>query len=207
MDKTGTLTEGRPAVTDLLPAVGVSVTEVLQLAADLEQGSEHPLARAVLEYAGRAGIRPAPIRDFQAASGRGVTAAVVGKPAWLGSPAYLASQGLVIDEAVVAQMQQAGKTVIGVAREGQVLGYIAIADQLRASSRQAVDCLKLRGIEVVMLTGDNAATAAAIAAQAGIDRYLADVLPQDKAGEVKKLQAAGRKVGMVGDGIHGGGRH
>jgi P-type Cu+ transporter len=202
VDKTGTLTEGRPTVTDVVPSGGTAAEEVMQLAASLEQGSEHPLARAVLDYAKRTGIQPLPVSGFQAVSGKGVEARVDDGLARLGSPAYLGGYGLPVDEGAVTRLQQAGKTVIGVAREGQVLGYIAIADQLRSSSPLAVAQLKRRGIEVVMLTGDNRGTAAAIAAQAGIGRYLAEVLPQDKAGEVKQLQAGGHRVGMVGDGIN-----
>ncbi|MDD5241411.1 MAG: heavy metal translocating P-type ATPase [Sulfuricella sp.] len=202
VDKTGTLTEGRPTVTDIVAAAHSSPGQVLRLAVTLEQGSEHPLAKAVLARAAEADIAPDTIAGFSAITGKGVQGKVGGRLYWLGSPAFFIEQGLKTDEAAIAALQQEGKTVIAIGDEQGVLGYLAIADTLRASSARAVARLQTMGIEVVMLTGDNQATAHAIAAQAGVNRYLAEVLPQDKAAEVQKLKAQGAVVGMAGDGIN-----
>ncbi|MDP2155407.1 MAG: copper-translocating P-type ATPase, partial [Sulfuricella sp.] len=202
VDKTGTLTEGRPVVTDIVPAGNTRFEEVLRLAATLEQGSEHPLAKAVTDRAAEAGITPEAVTGFAAVTGKGVQGEIGGRLYRLGSPAFLIEQGLKTSEDTVARLQQQGKTVVAVSDEQDIVGYLAIADTLRATSASAVARLKGMGIEVVMLTGDNAATARAIAAQAGISRYLAEVLPQDKAAEIQKLKAQGRVVGMAGDGIN-----
>jgi Cu+-exporting ATPase len=202
VDKTGTLTEGRPVVTDIIPAGNSSIEEVLRLAATLEQGSEHPLAKAITGRAAGEGITPGAITGFAAVTGKGVQGEIGGRLYWLGSPAFLMAQGRITSEATVARLQQQGKTVVALSNEQDIVGYLAIADILRATSASAVARLKEMGIEVVMLTGDNAATAAAIAAQAGIDRFLAEVLPQDKAAEIDKLKALGLVVGMAGDGIN-----
>jgi Cu+-exporting ATPase len=202
VDKTGTLTEGKPAVTDILPSAGVDASALLALAAGLEQGSAHPLAKAVLAKAVEMNITPGTISNFTSITGKGVTAESASGPVWLGSPAYLAELGKAVDEAAVSKLMAQGKTVIGLADAEKVLGYLAIADELRASSTAAVARLHLLGIEVIMLTGDNASTAAAIAKQAGIRQYLAGVMPQDKATEVNKLKSQGIVVGMVGDGIN-----
>ncbi|MHB1290858.1 MAG: heavy metal translocating P-type ATPase [Sulfuricella sp.] len=202
VDKTGTLTLGRPTVTDIVPAGSMDAQPLLQLAATLEQGSEHPLAKAVLSHAASAGITPAAVTRFTALSGKGVSGEIDGAPYFLGSPALAGERGLNVDQTIVKHLQQQGKTVIALADEKALLGYLAIADALRDSSSGAVKRLKQMGVEVIMLTGDNAATAAAIAAQAGIDRFLAEVLPQDKAAEIDKLKAQGLVVGMAGDGIN-----
>ena len=202
VDKTGTLTLGRPTVTDIFPTGANNEQALLRLAATLEQGSEHPLAKAVLSHAASAGITPAAVIRFNALSGKGVSGEIDGQPHFLGSPALAAERGLNFDQSAVVRLQQQGKTVIILADEKTVLGYLAIADALRGSSAGAVKRLKAMGVEVIMLTGDNAATAAAIAAQAGINHFLAEVLPQDKAAEIDKLKAQGRVVGMAGDGIN-----
>jgi Cu+-exporting ATPase len=155
-----------------------------------------------LDKAREAGVRQVAITGFAAVTGKGVRAQINGAPILLGSPVHLAEQGVAIDAAVIAPLQAQGKTVIGVARDGQPLGFIAIADRLRATSGAAVAQLQAMGVEVVMLTGDNVATAQAIARQAGIARYLAEVLPEHKAEEVARLKASGQVVGMVGDGIN-----
>ncbi|HVW63996.1 MAG TPA: heavy metal translocating P-type ATPase [Nitrosospira sp.] len=213
VDKTGTLTEGRPAVTDIVVA-GATEQALMQAAATLEQGSEHPLAKAVMERAGAMGIRARPMSDFDAVPGGGITARVDGVKHLLGSPRFLLDHGASIDAGMIANLQAEGKTVIGLAAEAStppagnkhdgttVLGYIAIADRLRPSSGPAVSRLQALGVEVVMLTGDNAATAAAIAKQAGIGNYRAEVLPQDKSAEVNRMKASGRLTGMVGDGVN-----
>jgi Cu+-exporting ATPase len=202
VDKTGTLTEGRPAVTDIVPVDGLAPEELLRIAATAERGSEHPLARAVLERAREAGIEPATPERFAALPGAGLEAQFGGARFLLGSPAFLAARGVTLDETPVAAIEALGRTVVGVARDGVLLGFIGIADRLRESSTRAVRRLRETGVELVMLTGDNRATAAAIAREAGIGRFLAGVLPQDKAAEVEKLRAASGVVGMVGDGVN-----
>ncbi len=201
-DKTGTLTEGRPAVTDLVPLGPVTGIELLRLAATAERGSAHPLARAVLDRAREAGIEPATPERFAALPGAGLEAHFEGAAFLVGSPAFLAARGVTVDEAPVAAIEAGGRTVVGVARDGALLGFIGIADRLRDSSPRAARRLREMGVELVMLTGDNHATAAAIAREAGIGRFLAGVLPQDKAAEVEKLRREGRVVGMVGDGVN-----
>ncbi|MEN6629239.1 MAG: heavy metal translocating P-type ATPase, partial [Sulfuricella sp.] len=202
VDKTGTLTEGRPMVTDIIPVAPACPDDVLRLAATLEQGSEHPLAKAVLAHAAEAGITPEAITGFSSITGKGVQGEIGIRLCWLGSPAFFIEQGLKTDEAAIVSLQREGKTVIAVGDQQGVQGYLAIADTLRASSAHAVARLQAMGIEVVMLTGDNQATAQAIAAQAGVNRYLAEVLPQDKAAEIHKLKSLGEAVGMAGDGIN-----
>lgn len=209
VDKTGTLTEGRPAVTDIVPAGRITARDLLQIAVTLEQGSEHPLAKAVTDYAASMNIQPRTMSDFSAVAGSGITARIGGVEYILGSPGFLQEQGAPLDDNPIAVLQAGGKTVVGLAtatigsnRGFEVLGYLAIADQLRSSSAPAVERLQAMGIEVVMLTGDNSATAAAIARQAGITAYRADVLPKDKAAEVVKTKASGKFTGMVGDGIN-----
>ena len=206
VDKTGTLTEGKPVVTDIVPEASITEHTLLQIAMTLEQGSEHPLAKAVLEYAAHLHIRSLPMSDFKAVTGSGIMAKVQDVEYVIGSPKFLQSQGAVIDESLIASLQVEGKTVVGVAAKSeslsQVLGYLAIADRLRATSVQAVKRLQVMGIQVIMLTGDNLATAAAIAKQAGIMHYHAEILPQEKAAEVNKIKGNGEFTGMVGDGIN-----
>lgn len=202
VDKTGTLTEGKPSVTDVLPMNNYSEHDLLSLAAALEQGSEHPLAQAVLNYAKQQSIPPASMTNFSAISGKGVQADVAGETIWLGSPKLLQEQGVKIETNQISQLQSQGKTVIVLAKQSGAIGVIAIADKLRASSAGAVAKLKQMNIEVVMLTGDNHATAQAIALQAGIDNFRAEVLPQHKADEVQKIRAQGKIAGMAGDGIN-----
>jgi len=208
VDKTGTLTEGKPVVTDVLAADGFTERDLIAAAASLETGSAHPLAHAVLEYAKQQTIEPLPMRDFLSITGKGVQA-VLDVPAFggeqtllLGAPAYLAESGLSIDAAAIRPLVEQGKTVIAVGGAGRILGYLAIADKLRASSREAVAKLRNMGIDVVMLTGDNPATAKSIAQAAGVANYKAQVLPGDKAAAVAEFKAAGQVVGMVGDGVN-----
>jgi len=202
LDKTGTLTEGRPALTDLLPAGGAAPDELLRIAASLAQNSTHPLSRALLDHAQAQGVIPAPVQGFSERSGSGVSATLDGAPCLLGSPAFIAQSGVDLDEAQPDTLQQQGKSVIAVARGGALLGFITFADRLRGSSRTAVARLHDMNIRVVMLSGDNAATAQAIAKQAGIDEFRAEVLPQDKAAVVQTFKSGGRLIGMVGDGIN-----
>ncbi|KIO47858.1 heavy metal translocating P-type ATPase [Nitrosospira sp. NpAV] len=210
VDKTGTLTEGKPAVTNIVPARSISEHALMQVAATLEQGSEHPLAKAVMEHAAGMNIRPQTVSDFTAITGSGITARIDGIDYICGSPRFLREHGALANndsnDDSIAVLQGEGKTVIGVAASPQgtfeVLGYLAIADRLRNTSAPAVRRLQSMGIEVIMLTGDNLATAAAIAKQVGIGTYRAEVLPQDKAAEVKKMKMSGKFIGMVGDGIN-----
>jgi Cu+-exporting ATPase len=202
VDKTGTLTLGKPVVTDAVVFGDASEQELLRVAAGLESGSEHPLARAVLDRAATMKIAPAAITAFSAVPGKGLQAQVDGAIAALGSPRFIAGLGIAFDAGRVSALQSQGKTVIVVTRQDTALGCIAIADPLRPSSRDAMDRLQAMGIEVIMLTGDNHLTAQSIAAQAGIARFEAEVLPQDKSALVNSLKQAGRNVGMVGDGVN-----
>jgi P-type Cu+ transporter len=195
LDKTGTLTCGAPQLTDVV-ARSLQRDEALRLAAALEENSEHPLARAIV--AANAAVDRAIVQNFKAIPGYGVEGEIEGRTWKLGSPAWL---GVAADPDV-ENLQQAGKTVIALADGGQIAALFAIADALRPTSRAAVACLRERGIRVVMLTGDNAGTAAAIAAEAGVAEFRAGVLPGDKAAAVAEFKAGGVLVAMVGDGVN-----
>jgi Cu+-exporting ATPase len=180
LDKTGTLTEGKPSVTDIVPAGKADEATVLRLAASLEHGSKHPLAQAIARYADQHAIAKVETMGFTSVVGKGVRASIDGQAVILGSPSFLAENGLTADSAVLGSLQSQGKTVIVLGVEDRVIGYLAIADSLRASSKLAVTRLKRLGIRVVMLTGDNRFTAQAIAAQGGIDEFKAECLPAEK---------------------------
>ncbi len=204
LDKTGTVTEGRPRVTDVLPAPGVGEQELLTVALSLEQPSEHPLAEAVVTYARAQGIRPAETRDFIAEPGKGIAATVGGKPCTAGNARLMGEQGVGLS-AFVQQgeaLAAAGKTPLYFAREGKAIGLLAIADVVKETSAQAVRALRELHIDVTLLTGDNKATAEAIRRELDIPRVVAEVLPQDKEREIRALQEQGRVVAMVGDGIN-----
>jgi Cu+-exporting ATPase len=200
LDKTGTLTLGKPTVTDVMVLSDADAREVLRLAASLEQGSKHPLAAAVVAKAHASAIVLGTPTKVTALAGRGVSGEVDGVFVRVGAPAWLATQGLALREA--EKFERAGRSVVVVESDGKLVGVLAVADPLRATSRAAVDKLRTLGIEIVMVTGDNAGTAAAIAAEAGIERVHAEVLPGDKAAAVERLKSGGRLVGMVGDGIN-----
>lgn len=206
VDKTGTLTEGKPEVVDIVPVSTRNANEVLQIAASLEQGSEHPLARAVLDSAQKMHLTLQPIDNFSAVIGSGITAYIHGVQYFLGSPRFLTQQGAALDDHHITALQAEGKTVIGVASHSgdapQILGYLTIADRLRDTSLKAIQRLQSMNIDIVMLTGDNAVTAAAIAKRTGITHFRAEVLPQDKAAEVIKMKTGGQVIAMVGDGIN-----
>jgi Cu+-exporting ATPase len=202
VDKTGTLTLGKPAVTDILPSANSDSHQLLQIAASMAQGSTHPLSRALLSMAQAQGIALSPTSAFSEISGSGISAEIGGKTYQLGSPVFINSKNIALDEAAILALQQQGKTVVAVARDNTLLGCIALADTLRDTSTDAVTRLNKMGIRVVMLSGDNAATAQAIAKQAGISEFRAEVLPQDKATHVQSFKAQGQLVGMVGDGIN-----
>ncbi len=202
LDKTGTLTEGKPVVTDVIAVNGAQRDDLLAVACTLEQGSKHPLAQAVATYAREHGAAPAAIRGFYAIAGKGVQAEIGGETAALGSPAYAAELRLMLPRTEVAALQGAGKTVIFVARAGRVLGILAIADRLRPTTPAAIHALMALGVNPIMLTGDNALTADAIAREAGITQWRANMLPPDKAGYIQTLREGGNKIGMAGDGVN-----
>jgi Cu+-exporting ATPase len=208
LDKTGTLTRGEPSVTDIIPAMsqgpGSNRDTVLRLAAAVEKNSEHPLGEAIVRGARERGIDIPDAEAFNSVPGHGVEATMDGSTVLLGNRKLMADRGIDIGAALpeAERLEHEGKTVMFVAREGALAGLIAVADTLKETSAQAVAELKRLGLEVVMITGDNTRTAAAIASQVGVDRVLAEVLPQDKAAEVKKLQEEGRVVAMVGDGVN-----
>ncbi len=204
LDKTGTLTEGRPRVTDIVVTDGGSTEEVVALAGAAERGSEHPLGEAIVRDAAERGLELLDATGFASTSGQGVEATVGGRRVAVGRAGYL--QALGIDPSplgtAAAELAAAGKTPVYVAIDGSLAAVIAIADTLKASSSRAVAQLHRLGLEVVMLTGDNAATADAIARLAGVDRVLADVRPDEKAAQIRRLQLEGKKVAMVGDGVN-----
>ena len=203
LDKTGTITRGEPTVTRLVPADGVSETELLKYAASLESRSEHPLAKAVLREAEARGVAPAEVADFAALPGNGLTAALDGAKLLGGSMKYIAEQ-TALPAAVQSQAEALageGSTPLLFTRDGKLLGVIAVADVIKEDSPQAVRELQNMGIRVVMLTGDNERTAKAIGAQAGVDEVISGVLPDGKEAVIRELQKQGR-VAMVGDGIN-----
>jgi Cu+-exporting ATPase len=203
-DKTGTITKGRPEVTDLAPGPGFSETDLLSYAAGLESGSEHPLASAIVDSARIRNVAVAAPEDFQAVSGMGVTGKVLGKKVAVGNQKIL-TEMKIDDQALAepaARLENMAKTVIRVAVDGRLAGIIAVADALKDDSVQALAALRARGLLLVMLTGDNERVARAIGNQAGMDRIVADVLPGDKELEIEKLQKELGLVAMVGDGIN-----
>src|SRR6266508_1964843 len=203
-DKTGTLTVGRPVVTDVVPAPGVEGDGLLALAAAAEQGSEHPLGEAIVTEAKARGLALPPVSEFQAVPGQGVDALAADGRILLGNARMMAARGIDVAalEPRARQLAHDGKSAVYVAFGGEPQGVVAVADVLKPETRAAVAALKRLGVEVAMLTGDTRLTGEAIARQAGLDRVLADVLPEQKAAEIKRLQSDGRLVAMVGDGIN-----
>jgi Cu2+-exporting ATPase len=201
-DKTGTLTIGKPEVVDMVMAEGITEDVLLLAAAAVEQGSAHPLAQAVLRRAAK--LKVVAPTGFKSIDGQGAQAQTAAGIVFLGNRLLMDTQKLALGalEADAARLQGEGRTVVHVAQNGKVIGLIAIADAIRPTARAAVAKLRERGIEVVMLTGDNAGTAKRIAADLGITSVLSDVLPGQKAAKIKELQAAGKRVGMVGDGVN-----
>jgi len=203
-DKTGTITEGKPRVTDVLSTGEISAEHFLQIAASAEKGSEHPLGRAIVAEAVYKGLEFVKVDDFKSITGSGVEAVINGGQILAGNRKLMAERGIPISDREDSSdlLADEGKTPMYVAFDGKFVGIIAVADVVKASSAVAIDSLHKMGIEVAMITGDNKKTAETIARQVGIDRVLAEVLPQDKASEVKKLQDEGKRVAMVGDGIN-----
>ena len=208
LDKTGTITAGAPSVTDVLPATGPDgapvMTEkaLMKLAAALEKGSEHPLAEAIMARAEQMGIAARRVEDFQALPGRGVTAREGANQVAAGNDRLMADLGIEVDQAVRESFAHEGKTPLFFAKNGRLVGTVAVADEVKPTSAQAIAALDRLGIKTVMLTGDNALTAQAIAKRVGVARVVADVLPADKERLVRELQDAGERVAMVGDGIN-----
>jgi Cu+-exporting ATPase len=206
LDKTGTVTRGKPALTDVIPANGFSREETLRLAASAEQGSEHPLAAAVVVGGKESSASLAQASEFRAVAGHGVEATVDGRKVLIGNRALMADRGIDVEtlSADFERLAGDGKTAMFVAIDGNAAAVIAVADTVRPESAQAVAQLEAMGLETWMLTGDNKLTATAVANSVGIapERVFANVLPGDKAAKVKELQARGLAVAMVGDGIN-----
>jgi len=202
VDKTGTLTQGHPVVTEIIPVANMQVAELLSIAASLEQGSQHPLGAAIRARAQSAGAALQPVTDFSSATGAGVRGYVAGTLYVLGAPDWLASHGYAFDASQVQRLAANGSSIVALAGSAGVLGYFAVADQIRSSSMAAVTRLKSQGVTAIMLTGDNDATASNIAREAGITQYRANVRPGDKAAQVRQLRATGSLVGMAGDGVN-----
>lgn len=203
-DKTGTITEGKPKVTDILTAEGISETELLTLSASAEKGSEHPLGEAIVNSAEEKGIAFLKTEMFNAIPGHGIEVTINGQHLLLGNKKLMDEGHIGLGNLASAsdELASQGKTPMYIAKDGKIAGIIAVADTVKESSLRAIEKLHKMGIEVAMITGDNKRTTEAIAKQVGIDRVLSEVLPEDKANEVKKLQDEGKKVGMVGDGIN-----
>ncbi len=204
LDKTGTITAGKPSLTDVIAVNDFDESDILRLAASLEKGSEHPLGEAIVGGADDRGLSLAAAEDFSAIAGHGVIGRVDGHDVLLGNVKLMESRSIATEQLAESweTLASAGKTPMYVAIDGRPAGLVAVADTVKEDSRLAIAELKRMGLEVVMLTGDNQRTADAIAREVGVDRVLAEVLPEEKAHEVRKLQLEGKKVGMVGDGIN-----
>ena len=204
LDKTGTVTEGQPKVTDIVAANGNTDATVLMLAASVEQSSEHPLASAIAEAAHARGIARPLVHAFQSVTGRGVSGVVDGHNVLVGNAGFMTAMS--VDASAVSQQADAlaerARTVVYVAADGKIAGVIAIADPIKAGAREAIEQLRAMRLDVVMLTGDNRHTAEAVAREAGIERVVPEVLPDQKVAEIRRLQESGRTVAMVGDGIN-----
>jgi Cu+-exporting ATPase len=210
LDKTGTVTEGRPTVTELALAPGArgsvvdSEDDLLRLVASVEASSEHPLADAIVQHARSRGIALSDAEGFQAVTGRGAVGVVDGRMLAIGNALLMGDYGIAPDTLAgdAERLAAAGKTPMYVAVDGRLAALVAVADPIRATSKAAIHRLRGMGLRVVMLTGDNRHTAGAVAREAGIEHVVAEVLPEGKVAEVKRLQAEGRTVAMVGDGIN-----
>ncbi len=204
VDKTGTLTEGRPVLSRVLLMGGASEEEVLRLAASLEVGSAHPIARAISQFARERGVTPAGAAEFKSLDGLGVSGAIDGHVTFLGGPSLMAERGIGIDyfRDTAEESSAAGGTVIYLARDTELLALLVVTDPIKQSTREAVPLLKQAGIEIIMATGDAAGTAQAVGSELGVERIHAGILPQAKAALIDDLKAAGKVVAMAGDGIN-----
>lgn len=204
LDKTGTVTAGAPRLTDVIPVSGITETDLLRIAATAERGSEHPLGEAIVQGATERAIPLSQATGFGALAGHGIEASVDGHHVVLGNRKLMQDRSIAIDRGVDAldRLSREGKTPMLVAVDGQLAGVLAVADPIKTGSQEAVVALQQMGIDVVMMTGDNRQTAEGVARQVGIQRVLAEVLPEDKANELKRLQQQNKRVGMVGDGIN-----
>jgi Cu+-exporting ATPase len=204
LDKTGTITEGRPDVTDVLASDGFDADELLRLAASVERASEHPLGEALVRRAEERGLSLARVENFEALAGQGIEAEAEGRRVTVGNLKLMNARGVSVDglDECAATLAARAKTPVYVALDGRVAGLVAVADSVKAESSEAIAALKALGLEVVMLTGDDRRTAEAVAREVGVERVLAEVLPEGKADAVRELQAEGKAVAMVGDGIN-----
>ena len=203
LDKTGTITEGKPQLVDII-SLTVDKEELLAMTMALEKASQHPLAQAIIDYGKKTNVPTYEAVDFTSENGRGISGLVQGRKVYVGNAAYMEALGIAIDEqqSALTRLSQQGKTVLLVAGENQLLGMLAVADKEKSSSLAAVQAMQTMGLDVIMLTGDNQQTAQAVADRVGIDQVFAQILPQDKEKIVHKLQQQGKKVAMVGDGIN-----
>jgi Cu+-exporting ATPase len=203
-DKTGTLTKGEPEVTEIIAVSGSDENEIIRLAAIAEKGSEHPLAEAIIKRANMTGLSIPDAESFEAVPGHGVKVKAQGGEIVIGNRRLMKNSGIAIEEKerIIAGLEEKGNTVMIVAAEGRLMGFIAVADTLKENAKEVIKGLRDEKVEVVMLTGDNERTAKAIGSRVGIERIIANVLPADKAKVVKELQAEGKVVAMVGDGIN-----
>jgi len=205
VDKTGTLTEGKPKLIDVLPTGGFDPKEFLRLAASLEQNSEHPLAAAIVQGAKDQGVVFEAVKDFRSVTAGGVLGTVADRPVMIGKPEFLRNEkitGLEPLETAAVSLQEEGKTAMFVAIDGKPAGILAVADPIKSTTAEAIRDLHALGLKVVMLTGDNRRTAAAVAKQLGLDAVEAEIEPAGKVAHVKKLRAEGKHVAMAGDGIN-----
>jgi Cu+-exporting ATPase len=204
LDKTGTLTEGKPKVVSIVTADGIDEAELLRFAASVERGSEHPLAQAILNAAKERGLRLSEASDFASSSGKGATGTIDGRKIALGNAMLMAEQNVATHDldAAAEAARQKGATAIYVAIDGRAAGIIAVADPIKPSTKAALQKLRDEGLRIVMLTGDNPTTARAVASQLGIEEIEAGVLPERKSEVVQRLRQQGRRVAMVGDGVN-----
>jgi Cd2+/Zn2+-exporting ATPase len=205
LDKTGTLTEGRPRVVELVPLDGHDERELLERVAAMEARSDHPLARAIMEYAASQGVRPPAAEDFQMIQGKGASATIAGRKFWVGSHRYLEERGQETPEVHdrLEAMSQAGRSVVVVGNDEHVCGFIALADAVRPQARETLQALRAAGLEhIIMLTGDNRGTAEAVGRETGVDEVMAELLPEDKVRTVETLVSRYGSVAMVGDGVN-----
>jgi Cu+-exporting ATPase len=205
LDKTGTITEGKPGVTDVIPLNGIAEDELIHLAGSAESGSEHPLGQAIVDYARQHNGQLEKAQQFEALTGKGVKAQIGGRQVWIGTPGLLEEAGIALDDSSrtkMASLEEQAKTVMLVGVRNELMGIIAVADKIKEDSKGAIATLKEFGLTPVMMTGDNERTARAVAKEVGIEEVIAGVLPDQKSDKVDELQQQGKVVAMVGDGIN-----